>query len=123
MDVIAEVKWPSKTSAQLDNFKGSIYIIQRKPEGSATYIVMLEGLPPNQLFGFHIHDQPITSWNDLYNSCQSCGGHFNPTGKNHGSILNTNSEDRHVGDLINNVKSDKFGNVFVKFKDNLATLI
>ena len=123
MSIVAEIKWPSENSAQRGNFKGTIYVIQKREDDYARYIVMLEGLPPNQLFGFHIHNSPITNWKDLDKSCKSCGGHFNPTNTKHGSVLNKNPLDRHVGDLINNLKSDEFGNVFVSFTDTLATLI
>jgi len=43
------------------------------------------------LHGFHIH-----AFGDLSNGCDSAGPHFNPTGKDHGSL---HSEIRHVGDM------------------------
>jgi Cu-Zn family superoxide dismutase len=80
-------------------------------------------LNPNSLHGFHIHTNPITSLSDLEKTCATCGGHFNPTGQEHGSILNDDPTNRHVGDLINNLKADGNGEVCVDFYDELATLI
>ena len=48
--------------------------------------------------GFHIHENPITG-----KDCATAGGHYNPNGKNHGSLFGTGDDmtERHVGDLGN----------------------
>ena len=51
------------------------------------------------------------------------GGHFNPEGKQHGSILNDIPGESHAGDLINNVQADDHGVVKVEFWDDKATII
>ncbi|MEI8365492.1 MAG: superoxide dismutase family protein [Parachlamydiaceae bacterium] len=50
--------------------------------------------------GFHVHEHGDCSAHDG----STAGGHFNPTGKNHGG---PDSEDRHVGDM---------GNLFADFQ-------
>jgi len=123
MSISAEVRWPSKNSACRVGITGRVIITQEKPESPALYKVKLTGFKPNSYHGFHIHTNPITSWSDLDKSCQSCGGHFNPTNKRHGSVFNELPGERHVGDLINNLRADSTGAVNVEFYDNLATLI
>jgi Cu/Zn superoxide dismutase len=119
----AQVVWPSPDSAQRPGFRGTVTITQEGPEHPAHFKVRLEGLDPYGLHGFHIHTNPITDLKDLEKTCKTCGGHFNPTGQKHGSILNKNPYERHVGDLINNVKADQNGRVCVDFYDDMATLI
>lgn len=121
--VEAEVRWPSPDSAQKGDFRGHVRIRQTSSRDPAYYCVSLEGLRPNTLHGFHIHTNPVTSWDDLHTSCASCGGHFNPTDQEHGSVLNQLPHMRHAGDLINNVKADGFGRVCVNFWDDMAVLI
>lgn len=123
MSVSAEVKWPSRDSAARAGIRGSVTIVQDKPENPAFYRVKITGLKPNSFHGFHIHANAITSYEDLNKSCQSCGGHFNPTNKQHGSVLNELPNERHVGDLINNIRADSTGTASVTFYDDLATLI
>ena len=119
----AYVKWPDQQNAQRNGFSGLVTISQRDADSPARYKVRLWGLEPNTLHGFHIHEKPVTSQADLEKTCQTCGGHFNPTGVYHGSVLNTEPEQRHVGDLINNVWADEHGEIVVDFYDNMATLI
>ena len=123
MSISAEVRWPSENSVQRLGIRGTVTIRQDHPNSPALYKVRITGLKPNSYHGFHIHDKPITSFNDLNKSCENCGGHFNPTNKQHGSILNELPNERHVGDLINNLRADSTGLVNVDFYDNLAVLI
>ena len=123
MIISAEVRWPGPDSAQRVGIRGSVVISQEKPDCPAYYQVNLKGLKPNSYHGFHIHDKPITSAKDLNKTCQSCGGHFNPTGKQHGSVLNDLPQERHAGDLINNLRADSTGTVKVSFYDDMAILI
>ena len=119
----AEVQWPSPDSAARSRFRGKVTITQRDPDHPAHFKVRLKGLVPRTLHGFHIHAKPMTSLADLEKTCKTCGGHFNPTEQDHGSVLNKNPYSRHVGDLINNLKADRNGEVCLEFYDDLATLI
>ena len=40
----------------------------------------------------------------------------------HGSIFNSNPDQRHAGDLINNLKSDNSGKCYICFHDSLTSL-
>lgn len=85
-------------------------------EEEGTYIlidVKLKGLSKNGLHGFHVHEA-----GDLTDKCESMCAHFNPYNKDHGG---PGSKERHVGDL-GNLKTDKNGNVNMKFKDNMIKL-
>lgn len=121
--MIARVKWPSPQNAQRPGFTGTVTIHQDSCDSPAHYQVRLSGLQPNTLHGFHIHESPVTSKSDLEKTCKTCGGHFNPTGGYHGSVLNDEPTQRHVGDLINNVYADDDGKVTVDFDDEMATLL
>ena len=108
----------------INGLHGYIEITQTSETEPTTFLVAVGGLSPNKLHGFHIHESPVKNLGDLNKSCDSCGGHFNPTGKNHGSILNPDGGlDRHVGDLINNLKADSQGNCVIEFQDSLACLL
>jgi superoxide dismutase, Cu-Zn family len=65
----------------------------REENGSVTIIAHLEGAPPG-LHGFHIHEVGDCSAADF----TSAGGHFNPTGVEHGA---PDAEVHHAGDLGN----------------------
>ncbi len=73
--------------------------------------IKLEGMEPNKLHAIHIHQ-----YGDLSRGCMSSGGHWNPTFKKHGSHHFPHRE-RHLGDLINNIKPDKSGKVNIQFVD------
>ncbi len=70
---------------------GTVWFSQRK--NVVTIRAHIEGLTPG-LHGFHIHETGDCSAPDA----KSAGGHFNPTGKNHGK---PDAEDHHAGDLGN----------------------
>jgi len=61
----------------------------------------LEGLKPNQKHGFHVHEFGDLSASDG----TSAGGHFNPSGVEHGG---PNASKHHAGDL-GNLESDADG--------------
>jgi Cu-Zn family superoxide dismutase len=72
------------------------------PEGSGVHISgSIHGLPPNGYFGFHVHEKGDCSSPDG----MSAGGHFNPTAKPHGNIVDEHS---HLGDL-GNIQSNAQG--------------
>lgn len=60
------------------------------------------GFSPHSTHAIHIHE-----YGDLRNGCLSLGGHFNPTDSIHGSMKNPH---HHLGDLMNNFKTDEEGN-------------
>jgi len=72
--------------------------------------IQLKGLKGGKVHAIHIHE-----FGDLTQGCKSCGGHFNPANCDHGTYLDP-SRPRHVGDLINNMKPDRNGNVSLIFK-------
>lgn len=65
----------------------------REENGGVTIIAHVEGAPPG-LHGFHIHEVGDCSAADF----TSAGGHFNPTGVEHGA---PDAEVHHAGDLGN----------------------
>ena len=74
----------------------------------------VSGLSPGS-HGFHVH-----AFGDISGGCKSTGGHFNPTGTDHGAHDDPHDE-RHVGDLKSLV-ADRDGNVQVTQTDSLAGL-
>ncbi|WP_029043883.1 superoxide dismutase family protein [Cupriavidus sp. WS] len=68
----------------------------------------VSGLPPNTEHGFHVHEKGDCSSPDA----MSAGGHFNPTGKPHGSM---SMPDHHAGD-INNLRADASGRAQASFQ-------
>jgi len=57
-------------------------------------VANVEGLEPNTMHGFHIHEFGDFSSPDA----KSAGGHYNPAGEKHGGLYDT---ERHAGDLGN----------------------
>ncbi|MDX1630465.1 MAG: superoxide dismutase family protein [Thermoanaerobaculia bacterium] len=75
-------------------------------DGSVQVVASLEGLEPGQ-HGFHIHETGDCSADDF----TSAGGHFNPTGVEHGC---PGDEVHHAGDLGNvEIVEDGTGNLDV----------
>lgn len=96
--------------------EGYILFQQLNPNDYTTVTINLQGFKPNSTHAIHIHE-----FGDFSNGCMSAGGHYNPFGKKHGSYLYHGNE-RHAGDLINNMTSDSQGKVQIFFKDNLVSL-
>ncbi len=71
------------------------------------------GLEPGN-HGFHIHEYGDCTADDG----TTAGGHFNPTGNNHGSPSDT---DRHMGDL-GNIEANEDGEASVNYVDQTVTL-
>ena len=84
---------------QGNNAHGWVRFMQ---DGEAVHIVAhLEGLPPNSVHGFHIHEFGDCSAPDA----SSAGGHYNPEGHKHAG---PETPERHAGDL-GNVTADAQG--------------
>jgi len=73
--------------------------------------INLSGMKPNTIHAIHIHE-----YGNLSKGCHSSGGHYNPKNVDHGF----QSPYKHVGDLINNLKSDSRGNVNITFNDSMV---
>jgi len=73
----------------------------------------LNGLKPNSLHGFHVHEA-----GDLTDKCTSMCSHFNPYGMTHGC---PGMKKRHVGDL-GNIKANSNGEAKYYFYDDMIKL-
>jgi len=73
----------------------------------------IHGLAPGK-HGFHIHECGDCSAADG----TSAGGHFNPTGMQHGSPMDMT---RHEGDM-GNIEADASGNAHVEYTDKMMKL-
>ena len=85
-------------------------------ETSATTVEItynIQGLVPNSIHGFHVHETA-----DYSNGCLSTGGHYNPMAKTHGAPFAT---ERHAGDL-GNIVADGSGVAAGTFTDNVVRL-
>lgn len=91
------------------------YVIFQQKEGFTIVTFTLRGFKSNSEHGVHIHKYGISS---IENACQSTCEHYNPENKLHGSIFR-HGNDRHAGDLINNVLSDHLGQFNFAYKDSL----
>merc|ERR1711990_1156029 len=96
------------------NVTGDIFLTEHEtPDGTEIEISgKLMNLSPGE-HGFHIHEN-----GDLSDNCKGAGGHYNPTGRNHGA---PGAEDRHVGDLGNVVASEEMI-ALVRIEDHLVKL-
>ncbi|KAL5015416.1 hypothetical protein ScPMuIL_009686 [Solemya velum] len=97
--------------------QGTILMKQKyNPKGPVEVKIDLSGFDAtlSHMHGMHIHQ-----YGDVSNSCQSLGGHFNPTGKDHGAHGDV---DGHLGDWGNIVCDDE-GEVHDNFEDEKTTLM
>lgn len=94
-----------------DDIKGTVKFTE---SGSRVKIdVNLNGLKPNSMHGFHVHEA-----GDLSDRCISMCAHFNPYGMTHGC---PGMKDRHIGDLGNLVTNNR-GEAKYSFYDNCIKL-
>ncbi len=77
--------------------------------------VALQNMPPSSWLAIHVHE---TGSCDPSSGHASAGGHFNPSGVEHGWLSETGP---HAGDLPN-IHSDAQGNVNVEINAPLLTL-
>lgn len=73
------------------------HILFQSVDRETKIIFDLKGFEPNKIYAIHIHE-----FGDL---SMDIGPHYNPTGKLHGNRW-IHGNDRHAGDLINNLHSD-----------------
>lgn len=73
----------------------------------------LKNFEPHKTHAIHIHEFQSPSLN-----CAEMGGHFNPSGTNHGSHLFDKPHEHHAGDLINNFTTDQKGNFQYDYIDS-----
>lgn len=98
-----------------DKIIGSVKFHQCNSSTLCRVTIELQGFEEDKLRGIHIHE-----WGDTTRGCETACGHFNPKGKLHGS-QNLYGDDRHVGDMINNIKSSG-GQVQLEYYDTLIDL-
>jgi Cu-Zn family superoxide dismutase len=94
-----------------DKIKGTVKFHQCKPKKITIVDINLTGFKPNKIHACHIHE-----FGDLTDGCKSLGAHLNLTNKEHGTIF-YNINESHTGDMLNNIISDKDGNVNISYKD------
>lgn len=95
---------------------GSVKFHQCDEKSMTKISIELEGFTDTKEHGIHIH-----TYGDLSRGCSSACDHFNPNGKLHGS-QRLYGLDRHVGDMINNIRADRTGKVKVEYTDPLINL-
>jgi Cu/Zn superoxide dismutase len=98
-----------------DKIKGFVRFHQCLEHPQTLVEFDLGGFKPHKTHGIHIHKYGILS---VENACDSTCEHYNPHDTLHGSI-ELYGTSRHVGDLINNLKSDGKGNFKYSYIDNL----
>ena len=92
--------------------KGTVHFTDLA-DGSTDVQVDLTGLAPGTTHGFHVHDK-----GDCGNDAQAAGGHFNPTGAEHGA---PDAPSHHSGDF-GNITADEKGEVHTRFNTHSVTV-
>ena len=95
---------------------GTIRLHQCDSDSDTFFNLDLHGFEPNKIHAIHIHE-----YGNISGGCMTSGGHYNPYNKNHGCVF-LHGKNRHAGDLINNIISDSYGNIEIKFHDDLVNL-
>jgi Cu/Zn superoxide dismutase len=130
-DTMYSISWSKSKNVNERNLCWTIepntivgYIVFEKYINMVKVTVNLAGFNINREYGFHIHTRSFKNKNEIINNANCCsilGGHFNPLNVKHGSVYNKNRV-RHVGDLCNNLKSDKHGKIEFIYYDSLISL-
>jgi len=94
------------------NIKGNV-VFTENVDGNVLIDIHVEGLKPNSLHGFHVHEA-----GDLSDGCTSACKHFNPFHKLHGC---PGMIERHVGDL-GNLIADEHGFAHYTMMDDIIRL-
>ena len=99
--------------ARLEPTKGSSVngVVQFFPRGDGSVQVKgtVQGLAPNSVHGFHIHEFGVYSEDGM-----AAGGHFNPHNTKHAA---PDTSPRHVGDL-GNLTANENGNATLDLEDS-----
>ena len=93
--------------------KGTIKLHQCEVNSPTYFLINLKGFEPQTIHAIHIHE-----FGNLTKGCHSTGGHYNPLNQVHGFEYPR----KHVGDLINNIESDKRGRVKLYFTDDIIKI-
>ena len=104
-----------KSSFNSVKISGTISFHQCPDHTSAVVTFALKDLKPFAIHGIHIHNLGITK---MEGACNSTCQHYNPQNREHGSI-ELYGENRHAGDLINNLVADAKGEFNFSYEDNL----
>lgn len=94
--------------------KGTVTFYQPKNKSGSYISFDLKGLGKNRESAIHIHE-----YGDMRDGCISLGAHWNPRKKEHGNI-ELNGNNRHSGDLINNIKANGKGDFKFSYYDPLV---
>ena len=95
---------------------GFVKFHQCDPSQDTRITIDLDGFTDTNPHGIHIH-----TFGDLSQGCTSACDHYNPYDKLHGN-MELHGNDRHVGDMINNVIPNKKGKVKIFYEDPLIDL-
>jgi Cu-Zn family superoxide dismutase len=97
---------------------GTVEFLQKAPGRATAVRFRLRGFRGNTVHGVHIH-----TYGDATDGCTSSCSHYNPAGsaQRHGSKW-LYGNDRHVGDLCNNITADEDGDVEFDYVDDLVQL-
>jgi len=98
-----------------DIVNGIIYFHQCSPYDKVKVRFILKGTP-NRTHAIHVHEFGDAMDGD----CKSLGPHFNPYHTLHGS--RRYDDQRHAGDLINNITFDREGYFRYEYEDDIIRL-
>jgi len=101
-----------------NQIKGSVKFHQCDTHKMCFVTFDLKGFKPFKTHGIHIHRYGILS---VENACDSTCEHYNPYNSYHGNI-HKNGNDRHAGDLINNLNTNASGDFSYSYTDPLINV-
>jgi Cu-Zn family superoxide dismutase len=97
---------------------GVVEFYQHSPNHKTHIRFKLSGLDPFWNHACHVH-----TYGDMSDGCNSACDHYNPKGRRHGSMyIKTMGNDRHVGDLCNNLRANASGMCDFEYDDDLLDL-
>lgn len=95
---------------------GEIEFYSQNNSKTTRITIRLSGFAAHSTHAIHIHE-----YGDTRKGCESLGGHFNPQSLQHGSYL-LDGNNRHAGDLMNNIRANSKGEVKLVYRDPLVKL-
>ena len=106
----------STDSNPSEHIEGSVKFRQCGPLTKCRVTIELKGFKEDRIRAIHVH-----KWGELRGEgCAGACEHFNPYNTLHGSYI-LHGNDRHVGDLINNIQSVG-GKVNIEYYDDMIDL-